>query len=160
MNKESLFRIGLGIATAAVAFEISQWSFYDKARKEILKRDGFECVGLYGQPCFFEVEWGEKATKEKGFYLSAAHYPHVHGSHNDDPSYGRTLCSCCHGTEELLRGNRWGAKRMLENGALNRSYVAENKMDQIYFNVDHLKEFVEEMRPFYEEYLYSLPARV
>lgn len=141
------------------AVELSRFAFVTSTREEILKRDQYKCVGLYGEPCYFVYEYGRAASTREGYLMTAAHLPYLHGQRDSDPSAGRCLCTFCHGTEEYLRGNKYGAREMINRGLLQKSYIENYGLDQEYMSYDQLKEYAQRMRPYYEEYLYSIEPR-
>lgn len=99
MDKKLQTAIQLG--ALAVAGATSLLAFTRTARKEIIERDNFTCQHPNCTRAY-----------QDGWHIQAAHYPELHGKGNDDPEYGRTLCTGHHIVEELMRGNEFGAKRL------------------------------------------------
>lgn len=146
--------------TLYAALELSRLAFTTKARKEIGNRDNWECQGLYGTSCYWEDKTGESASHKNGYYVQAAHWPETHQSKPDkNKDRGRILCSCCHASEEMLRGNQWGAKMILRSGIMTFGH-AERTDEQLYMGVDDLREFINDRSDAYELYYQELNIEI
>ncbi len=141
MRKEVLGYIGLGIA----AFELSKTAFTISARKEIGRRDRWECQGREERECCMVESTGKAARFQDGYYVTAAHYPEDHhhsgkGYHDTETAHGRILCTIDHALEEIGRDNEWGAKKLLEDGVYTRNHVKETG-EQWIPTLEEIQEF-------------------
>lgn len=100
-------------------------AFTKRARRIIGKRDGWQCQTLEGICISAEhVHQPYPVKFSEGWMVTAAHYPHLHNSGDDDnPKRGRILCQICHATEEVLRGNINGARGLLAMGVYTTDYA-------------------------------------
>ena len=118
-------------------WEISGLAFHFKTRKEIGMRDNWTCQGLHGRGCVMEhINGGKPARYQDGYMVTAAHWPEAHGAFDDDPEAGRILCTLDHAIEEVERGNRSGAGKLLKMGV---------------YSWDHQKKTGEQWRPSLDE---------
>ena len=117
------------------------------ARKECGRRYNWTCQGTNDEPCVWESVNGKPASFKDGFWVTAAHFPDKHhltgkGYHDPDPDNARPLCSCCHGLEELDRGNLYGARKNFEDGVFSRNHLSEYpETEQIYLTPEEAREF-------------------
>lgn len=100
-------------------------AFSRKTKHEIGRRDDWEC-----RQC--------DRRFDRGWMVTVAHYDHD----RNDPGYdnaetGRVLCICCHASEEIFRGNIWGAQKLLDMGLYTKR--AEREMGRnIYLTVQDI----------------------
>lgn len=123
-------------------------AFTRSVAHRIGERDRWQCQGLHGV-CYtaYLLDLPFMARKKDGFMLTAAHYPSVHqltghGYHDKNPKNGRMLCIICHALEEMERGNRWGANKLLEMGVYRIEHAREN--EQWYPTLGGLKELAQQ----------------
>ena len=91
MRKEALTTLGLGV----VAYKIATGAFTSGSRKQILQRDGNQCV---------------KCPSTRN--LEASHIDHTKGHVNgigyNDPRRGETLCTLDHYLDHVVRHGQEG----------------------------------------------------
>jgi hypothetical protein len=138
-------------ATLAALYEISNLALTRSARKEAGRRDKWTCQGLGDEPCYqASLNGGHPAEFKDGFMITLAHYPETHhktgkGYHDPNPENARCLCTLCHGVEEIDRGNKNGAQKMLNMGIYTYDAVRGGQ-DQVYLTTDQALVLREEAR--------------
>ena len=135
---ERLRNAAIFTGTAFLLYEASKSAFNIGTRKEIGRDQHWTCQGVDGRDCILNNTQGKSAKWSDGFMITVAHYPSLHGKHNDDPSAGRCLCQMCHAIEEIKRGNEWGADKLLKMGIYNK-YKEKEMGHNIYPTVDRIK---------------------
>lgn len=108
-----------------------RWAFSTRVRKEIGRRDRWEC----------QWEGGCDRSFKDGYMVQAAHYDHDKNNPDyDNPNNGRILCNLHHAKEELERGNEWGAQRILSSGIWN-VHKARDEGYNIVPRIEELEEW-------------------
>ncbi len=137
MNKERLKQVvGLSVLVYSAA-ELGRSALTVRARKEAGARDSWKCQGVDGEECYqASLNGGDPASFKDGYWVTLAHYKETHhlsgkGYHDQNPENARCLCTLCHATEEIDRGNMGGAAKMLNMGTYSRDHIRQTGEQEI-----------------------------
>lgn len=151
-----LKNVGVFVATAGIIFETSRRALTPEARREAGKRDAWTCQGVDGEECYLKTLTGEEISYQNGYFVTLAHFKttqHLSGKgyHDTNPDNARCLCQVCHSTEEMDRGNKWGAQKLLDMGLHTVTSCKEEGREQLYLTVEDALSLREEARKMVED---------